>query len=107
MEKRDLPNKYSKLLHFGFWLISNISITNEEKDDALNILCLFANIELQTDFYENFYNEEKNTVKKMRKFVSEKRKMQIVHCNEIGLKGRDHILRDVFIDHIIAIFRMR
>jgi len=114
---KTLPNKYMKLMHFGFWLLSNTPIcnsicdptisTNNHIEDVLDKLCLYANVETQADFYEKFYASEKEIAKSMRKFIAEKMKDQRkvdITANEIVPKGRDQILRDAFIDNIIASF---
>jgi hypothetical protein len=106
---KGLPNKYAKLMHFGFWLLSNVSISHNEMEDVLVKLCLYADVETQMNFYENFYAEEKEIAKSLRKFSSEKlkelKKAQLV-TKEAGPKGRDQILREAFIDNIIAKFNV-
>jgi hypothetical protein len=102
-----LPNKYAKLMHFGVWLISNVDMSNDIRNDFFDKLNLFENIDVQADFFENFYSGEKETAKTMRKFINEtireQKKAQLV-AKETGPKGRDQILRDAFIDNIIAKF---
>ena len=102
-----LSNKYAKLMHFGVWLISNVDMSNEIRNDFFNKLNVFENVETQANFFDNFYSCEKETAKTMRKFITEKlrehKKAQMV-AKEIGPKGRDQILRDAFIDNIIAKF---
>ena len=102
-----LSNKYAKLMHFGVWLISNVDMSNEIRNDFFNKLNVFENVETQANFFDNFYSCEKETAKTMRKFITEKlreqKKTQLV-AKEIGPKGRDQILRDAFIDNIIAKF---
>ena len=111
--KKNLPNKYVKLMHFGVWLISsanNISdinhISDNEVDAMFNKLCLYATVESQTNFYENFYVNEKAIAKSMRKFSSERSKeLKKAEKEETTKpKGRDHILREAFIDSIIERF---
>lgn len=102
-----LPNKYAKLIHFGVWLISNVDMSNDIRNDFFDKLNVFENVETQADFFENFYTGEKETAKTMRKFITEtlreQKKAQMI-AKEIGPKGRDQILRDAFIDNIIAKF---
>ena len=105
-----LPNKYAKLMHFGFWLLANIAISsdisNEQRDKYYNQLKLFSDINAQAKFYDTFYSNEKETAKTMRKFITEtlreKRKTQLI--KETIHLGRDQLLRDAFIDNIIAMF---
>jgi hypothetical protein len=104
-----LPNKYAKLMHFGVWLITNanLDISNDIRNDFFDKLNLFENMEVQADFFENFYSGEKETAKTMRKFINEtirEQKKSQVLAKETGPKGRDQILRDAFIDSIIAKF---
>ena len=102
-----LPNKYAKLMHFGVWLIENVDMSNDIRNDFFDKLNLFENVEVQADFFENFYSSEKDTAKTMRKFINEtireQKKAQLV-AKETGPKGRDQILRDAYIDNIIAKF---
>jgi len=104
---KTLPNKYAKLMHFGFWLLSRVDISDEDRSIAFEKLCLFANVEFQTDFYENFYEKEKEIAKSMRKFsadkIKEQRKVPLIKDITL-IRGRDQILRDAFIDSIIATF---
>jgi hypothetical protein len=104
---KTLPNKYTKLMHFGFWLLSRADISDEERNTIFEKLCLFADVEDQTCFYENFYEKEKEIAKSMRKFsadkIKEQRKLHVIK-DMILPKGRDQILRDAFIDSIIAAF---
>jgi hypothetical protein len=105
--EKTLLNKYAKLIYFGFWILSKVSISDEDRNVVYEKLCMFANVELQTDFYDNFYEQEKEIAKSMRKFIAEKlketRKMHAI--KELILpKGRDQILRDMFIDNIMEIF---
>jgi hypothetical protein len=103
-----LPNKYAKLMHFGVWLITNANVSNDIRNDFFDKLNVFANVEVQSDFFENFYSGEKEIAKTMRKFSAEKIKELRKAANEVhketGPKGRDQILRDAFIDSIIAKF---
>lgn len=102
-----LHNKYAKLMHFGFWLVSNVDISNDIRNDLFDKLYLFANAETQEDFYENFYSNEKEIAKTMRKFITEKLREQQKEpraAKEIVPIGRDQIFRDAFIDNIIALF---
>jgi hypothetical protein len=101
---KGLPNKYAKLMHFGFWLLSNVAISNNEMEDVLDKLYLYANVETQADFFENFYAEEKEIAKSLRKFSAEKIKELKKSEKETGPKGRDQILRDAFIDNLISKF---
>jgi hypothetical protein len=104
---KTLPNKYAKLMHFGFWLLSRADISDEEHNTVFEKLCLFADVEDQTDFYDNFYEKEKEIAKSMRKFsadkIKEQRKVHVIK-DMILPKGRDQILRDAFIDTIIVRF---
>jgi hypothetical protein len=106
--KKALPNKYAKLLHFGVWILSNLDISKEERNIAFEKMCVYANVESQVDFYENFYTEEKEIAKSMRKFIAEmakeNRKSELAIKGIIVPKGRDQLLRDIFIDSVIARF---
>lgn len=112
--KKNLPNKYVKLMHFGVWLISNANNNNTDinhvsdnvVDEMFNKLCLYANVESQTNFYDNFYINEKEIAKSMRKFISERSKelKKAEKEDTAKPKGRDHILREAFIDSIIERF---
>ena len=99
-----LPNKYAKLMHFGFWLISNTDMSNDIRNEFFDKLNMFENVETQSDFFENFYSDEKETAKTMRKFITERLREQKKAQKEILPKGRDQILRDAYIDNIIARF---
>ncbi len=104
---KTLPNKYAKLMHFGFWLLSRVDISDEERNTVFEKLRLFADVEDQTCFYENFYEKEKEIAKSMRKFsadkIKEQRKVPVIKDITL-IRGRDQILRDVFIDSIVAAF---
>jgi hypothetical protein len=95
-------------MHFGVWLIENADMSNDIRNDFFDKLNVFANLETQSDFFENFYSSEKDTAKTMRKFITETIREQRKAANEgpkeTGPKGRDQILRDAFIDNIIAKF---
>ena len=99
-----LPNKYAKLMKFGVWLLANINISNDIRNEYFEKLNVFAPMETQADFYENFYSGEKETAKTMRKFITERLREQRKVQKDIGPKGRDQILRDAFIDNIMAKF---
>jgi len=99
-----LPNKYAKLMNFGVWLLANANVSNDIRNDFFDKLNVFANVETQADFYENFYSGEKETAKTMRKVITERLREQRKVQKDIAPKGRDQILRDAFIDNIIASF---
>ena len=101
-----LPNKYAKLMHFGFWILANIEISNDIRNDGFDKLKLFSDVSSQIDLYDTFCFDEKEIAKTMRKFVTEKnreqRKAQLI--KETIPIGRDQHLRNAFIDNIIANF---
>jgi len=101
-----LPNKYAKLMHFGFWLLENASISSEERNDFYNELKLFSDLSTQAKFYDTFYSDEKETAKTMRKFITETlREQRKAHLIKDAIPiGRDQLLRDAFIDNIITMF---
>jgi hypothetical protein len=91
-------------MNFGVWLLVNINISNDIRNEYFDKLNVFANVETQANFYENFYSGENETAKTMRKFITERLKEQRKVQKDILPKGRDQILRDAFIDNIIASF---
>ena len=108
-----LSNKYTKLMHFGVWLVSKADISDESRNILFDKLYLFADIELRANFYEKFYETEKEIAKAVRKCISEKKKekekgkekeKENGKEKEILAKGRDQILYHAFIDSIIEIF---
>lgn len=103
-----LPNKYAKLMCFGFWLLSQKNISDNIRDACFDKLKLFENASEQIDFYEGFQNEEKETAKAIRKLVKtqkeNKAKQSFSDPKEYVPKGRDGLLRDVYIDKLISNF---
>jgi len=68
-KKPVLPSKYSKLLNFGFWLS-----TITESEALLDKLMIFGTIEEQTELFDRFFAEEKDTAKLIRKRIAEHNK---------------------------------
>ncbi len=67
--KITLNAKYNKFLVFGYWLIENLKKNNlvESSEDMLQFIQYYSTVEEQTDFYDNFVSEMKDTNKMMKK----------------------------------------
>ena len=101
-----LPNKYAKLMHFGFWILANADISNDIRNDCFEKIKLFSDVRSQADFYDTFYSNEKDIAKSMRVVIAEslrdQRKANLI--KESRPIGRDQILRNAFIDNVIEMF---
>lgn len=108
-QKNVLSNKHLKLLGFAVWIINKTTSDANMRNIYFNKLCMFSSIEEQIDFFDNFYENEKNIAKSMRKFVSEKSKEQkrTELAKNMAPKGRDQILKEAYIDYIIMKFNKR
>jgi hypothetical protein len=67
--KITLNAKYNKFLVFGYWLVENLKKNNlvESSEDILQFIQYYSTVEEQTDFYDNFVSEMKDTNKMMKK----------------------------------------
>lgn len=102
-----LSCKYKKLQLLGFWILSSLSISQEIREECFQKMQLYNSIKEQIAFYENFYTNEKQIAKQCKKTISiynkerEKKSLPIVIIPE-KIIGRDQLLREAFIDKLIA-----
>ena len=100
-----LPGKYSKLLLFGVWLLSNISMSDDKRKECFDRIKLYDNVDDQTAFYEEFYRNRTQLAKSCNKMISvyntsQKKANAETSDNDIPL-GRDELLRNTFITKLI------
>ena len=104
-ELNTLPCKYKKLLLLSFWLISNISISEELRIQCFHKLKLYSTANEQCEFYEEFYIHEKQTAKKCKKRISlyqkDQSEKQIPVVSGDKVLGRDKLLQEAFINKLI------
>lgn len=103
-----LGNKYSRLLLFGFWLLSKTSLRDYERTILFDKLELFSTTESQIELYSSFYTKEKEKelAKSLKSFYVDhaKRRDNSVIRDGDDIRGRDQILRDIYIDTIMKMF---
>jgi hypothetical protein len=101
-----LPGKYKKLLLLSYWLLSNISISDEMRINCFQKLKLYDTTTEQIKFYEEFYINEKQTAKQCKKIISlyqkEQKEKQIPVISGDKIQGRDKLLHDAFINKLIT-----
>jgi hypothetical protein len=103
-KKPTLAGKYSKLLTFGYWFASIID--NEEMKAQMHTqLRLFGTIEEQTELFERFFAEEKDTAKAIRKCIADHNKPpKPVKTKAVKAtrKGKADVHQDELISQLLA-----
>lgn len=73
-----LPEKYSKFIQFGYYMMTKMMDDNETstftKEDFLNKVQMFATVEEQQTFIQGFFDNQKENKKDMRKMLQERKK---------------------------------
>ena len=104
----ELPDKYTKLLVFGEWILNQIHISDADREIARNILKVYDEPDIQYDFYNTFTKSEKQITKSMKKHISQQKKLpkQIETCvvKQDIPKTRNQILKEEYINKLIAMF---
>jgi hypothetical protein len=104
-KKPTLPGKYAKLFNFGYWFAS-MAETDEIKTQFHNVLCLFGTVEEQTELFERFLAEEKDTAKLIRKRIAEHNKppkpVKEKKSAKATRKGKAVVHQDELISQLIA-----
>ena len=103
-KKPTLAGKYSKLLTFGYWFASIID--NEEMKAQMHTqLRLFGTIEEQTELFERFFAEEKDTAKAIRKCIADHNKPPKpvkTKAAKATRKGKAEVHQDELISQLLA-----
>ena len=103
-KKPTLAGKYSKLLTFGYWFASIID--NEEMKAQMHTqLRLFGTIEEQTELFERFFAEEKDTTKAIRKCIADHNKPPKpvkTKAAKATRKGKAEVHQDELISQLLA-----
>jgi hypothetical protein len=103
-KKPTLAGKYSKLLNFGYWFASIID--NEEMKAQMHTqLRLFGTIEEQTELFERFFAEEKDTAKAIRKCIADHNKPPKpvkTKAAKATRKGKAEVHQDELISQLLA-----
>ena len=65
-----LPEKYSKFIQFGYYMMTKMMDDNETssftRDEFLNKIQMFATVEEQQTFIQGFFDNQKDNKKRMR-----------------------------------------
>ena len=73
-----LPEKYSKFIQFGYYMMTKMMDDNETssftKEDFLNKVQMFATVEEQQTYIQGFFDNQKENKKDMRKMLQERKK---------------------------------
>ena len=70
-----LSEKYSKFIQFSYYMMSQMSETETfTKDEFLNQVQMFATVDEQQTFIQDFFDNQKDNKKAMRKDIQEKKK---------------------------------
>jgi len=103
-KKPTLPGKYSKLLNFGFW-IASMADSEEMKAILLTQLRLYGSVEEQTELFERFFADEKETAKTIRKCIADHNKPPKPikeKAAKAPRKGKAVVQQDELISQLIA-----
>jgi hypothetical protein len=90
----------------SFWLLTKLDISDEMREECFDKMKLYNTAKEQIEFYENFYNNEKQIAKQCKKTIASYRKevqeQTLVPPSTIEkIIGRDQLLREAFIDKLI------
>jgi hypothetical protein len=104
----ELPTKYTKLMVFGEWILTQLNISDADRENARTILKVYDEPDIQYDFYNTFTKTEKQITKSMKKHISQQKKLpkQIETCvvKQDIPKTRNQILKEEYINKLIAMF---
>ena len=106
----ELPPKLARLMVFGEWILYQLHISDDiERENVRNILHVYDEPDAQYEFYNTFATSEKQITKKMKKHISQQKKLP----KTIAIQGiikpdipktRNQILKEEYINKLIAMF---
>tara|TARA_B100000941_G_scaffold290693_1_gene274211 strand:- start:1771 stop:2640 length:870 start_codon:yes stop_codon:yes gene_type:complete len=72
-KKPTLSAKYSKFMVYGYWLANQLLSSNHIDDNTYNAILkhqlMFGDVEGQTEYFENFFEEQKASAKTMKQDI--------------------------------------
>ena len=72
-KKPTLSAKYSKFMVYGYWLANQLLSSNHIDDNTYNAILkhqlMFGDVDGQTEYFENFFEEQKASAKTMKQDI--------------------------------------
>jgi hypothetical protein len=72
-KKPSLSAKYSKFMVYGYWLANQLLSSNHIDDNTYNAILkhqlMFGDVDRQTEYFENFFEEQKASAKTMKQDI--------------------------------------
>jgi len=104
-KKPVLSGKYSKFLSFGYWMSTQLNLSEEDRAQFNAKLRLFSSVEEQTAMFEQFFSEEKTTAKTIKKLIANHNKPPKPvkeKAAKAPRKGKAVVQQDALISQLIA-----